>query len=194
MTANLPATFIEAEVTDGICHWYDLIHELMSSEAGRAILQQQAYLALHEGTFPTARVIEAAEAGHPGADCALRRYAADFIDHGREPELSAQVRAYVVRALVRPVGQYPQGRKYADIWTRDIGIAVMVDEAAKRWNLSPTRNGATAQVSAAYYVAAVLQRKGFKLKERQVNKIVWNHNKWARHFVSLLKKSLKGDD
>jgi hypothetical protein len=184
----------KAEILRGISHWYDLVHEVMSAEAGRAFLRQQAYLALHEGTYPTARVIEAAEAGHPGADWALRRYAAEFIDYGREAELSIQIRAYVVRALVRPVGAYPQGRKYADIWTRDIAIAVMVDEAARRWNLSRTRNNATARKSAAHYVEIVMRRKGYKLKERQINEIVWRHNRVADQLVSVLKNSLNRDD
>lgn len=192
---TLPAPVsTKAEILRGISHWYDLVREVITSEAGRAILQHQAYLALHEGTYPTARVIEAAQAGHPGADWALRRYAAEFIDAGRESELLSQVRAYAVQALVRPVRAYPRGRKYVDVWTRDIAIAVIVDEAAKRWNLSRTRNVATARRSAAYYVSIFMRRKGFKLKEDQVNDIVWHHNKAPDRLVALLKKSLNGDD
>jgi hypothetical protein len=220
MTANLPATVNKAEVLAGIAHWYDLVHEIMTSEAGRELLQHYAYRALHEGTYPTAQVIEAADAGHPGADWALRRYAAEFFAAGRERELLAQVRAYVVQSLVRhpgedwearrytaevidqgrwheffpqmraavvqflsrPAASYPQGRKLADIWTRNIAIAVMVEEAAKRWNLSRTRKEATERRSAAYYVSKL---KGIKLGEQQINRISWHHNQVAARLSAL---------
>jgi len=228
MTANLPATVNKAEVLAGIEHWYDLVHEIMSSEAGRVLLAQEALLALHEGTYPTARVIEAADAGHPGADWAVRRYAAEFFAAGRERELLAQVRAYVVQALVRhpgddwsarryaaevidqgrwpefspqmradvvqflslPAANYPRGRKYADIWTRNIAIAVMVEEAAKRWNLSRTRNNATERRSAAYYVSKL---KGIKPDEREINRICWHHNQVASR-LSALKENIQKVD
>jgi len=220
MTANLPATVNKAEVLAGISHWHELIHKIMTSEAGRALLQQQALRALHEGTYPTAQVIEAADAGHPAADWAVRRYAAEFFAAGRERELLVQVRAYAVQSLVRhpgddwperrhaaevidqdrwlefspqmradvvqflsrPAASYPQGRKLADIWTRNIAIAVMVEEAAKRWNLSRTRKDATERRSAAYYVSKL---KGIKLGEQQINRISWHHNQVAAKLSAL---------
>ena len=106
MTNNLPTTLVKSEVLAGLAHWYDRVHMWMSSEAGRAALEQQAYFALHDGSYPTLRVIEAAEAGHPGADWALRQYAAEFIAAGREPELLSQVRTYVVQSMLRATPGY----------------------------------------------------------------------------------------
>jgi hypothetical protein len=89
---NVPA-LIEAEIVGTIEHWHDLVAAAMTAEAGRRIIQSDIFRRLLAGTIETAWVIAAADAGHQGADLALRTFAATFIDQGREPELSAQVRA-----------------------------------------------------------------------------------------------------
>jgi hypothetical protein len=180
------SALVEAEIVDAIVQWIDRVAVLLTSETARQRLQQDVYEQLHAGTIPTERVIAAADAGAAFADLALRQYAAEFIDQGRESELLAQVRSYVVRSLLRPPVAYPQGRSIADTWMRDIGIAVMVDLAAKRWRLSPTRNRTTTDPSAAYFVSLALRRKGFKLKEARVNRIYWEHNKLAARLSALI--------
>ena len=91
-----------------------------------------------------------------------------------------------MRSLLRPPVAYPQGRNLADTWLRDIGIAVMVDMAAMRWRLSPTRNRTTPEPSAAYFVSLALKQKRFKLKEGRVNRIYWEHKKLAARLSPLI--------
>src|SRR4249920_1803173 len=98
---NLPATVIEAEADDIIVRWIDLVADMLTSEAGRRSLQEGFYRALYAGTLTTAHVIAAAKGNVLEAHLALRQYAAEFIDQGRESELSAQVRGYVVESLLQ---------------------------------------------------------------------------------------------
>jgi hypothetical protein len=127
--STMPTAAADA-ITATILHWYnDLIGRVMTSEASRTIVRQNLFDRLQAGTLDVAWVIQAAEAGHQDADLALRQYAATFIDHGREAELLVQVRAYVVRSLLRPPVTYPRGKNIIDTLTRDIGVAVMVDAA-----------------------------------------------------------------
>jgi hypothetical protein len=60
------------------------------------------YARLCDGTADQFALVTMADDGNRAADLALRRYAADFMDRGRWAELSTQVRAYVVRVLVKP--------------------------------------------------------------------------------------------
>ena len=55
-------------------------------------------------------VLAWADAGHPSADRAVRLYAAEMVDQGRDGELLVQVKAYVVKTLLRPFVPYPRGR------------------------------------------------------------------------------------
>ena len=138
---QLLATLIEAEADDLIVRWIDEVADGLNSENGRRSLQQGFYEGLHAGTLSTAHVIAAAEKNNVlEADLALRQYAAEFIDQGREPELSAQVRAYAVKSVLGPIVNRGRGREVADNWRRDLGIAMMVDLAAVRWNLPYTRS------------------------------------------------------
>jgi len=181
---NMPTVAADA-ITATILHWYDdLIGHVMTAEASRAIVRQDIIERLTRGTLDTAWVIQAAEGGHQDADLALRAYAATFIDQGRESELLAQVRAYVVRSLLRPPVAYPRGKNIIDVLTRNIGIAVMVQAAAERWSLSPTRGAETAEPSAAYFVALCLRKRGIKLKEQQVARIWREHNKLAARLAA----------
>ena len=66
----------------------------------------------------------------------------------------------------------------------------MVDKAAKRWNLSRTRNVATERRSAAYYVSKL---KGIKLKEQQVNRISWDHDRVADRLSASVENFQKAD-
>jgi hypothetical protein len=180
---NVPAA-VENEIVGTLCQWYDRIAPLMTAEASRAIIRQDICDRLSAGTLDTAWVIEAAESGHQDADLALRAYAAAFIDQGRESELLAQVRAYVVRSLLRPPVTYPRGKNIIDVLTRNIAIAVMVDAAVARWSLPPTRGAETVEPSAAYFVGLCLRKRGIKLKEQQVARIWREHNTLAARLAA----------
>jgi hypothetical protein len=184
---SMPTPAADA-ITATILHWYDdLIGRVMTSESSRAIVRQDICNRLQAGTLDTAWVIEAAEGGHQDADLALRAFAATFIDQGRERELLAQVRAYVVRSLLRPPVTYPRGKNVVDVLTRNLGIAVMVDAAAARWSLPPTRGTETAEPSAAYFVGLCLRKRGLKLKEQQVGRIWRDHRKMAAQLAAAMR-------
>jgi hypothetical protein len=181
---NMPTVAADA-ITATILHWYDdLIGRVMTAEASRAIVRHDIYNRLQAGTLDTAWVIQAAEGGHHDADLALRAYAATFIDQGRESELLAQVRAFVVRSLLRPPVTYPRGKNIIDVLTRNISIAVMVDAAAARWSLPATRGVETEEPSAAYFVGLCLRKRGIKLKEQQVARIWRDHHKLAARLAA----------
>jgi hypothetical protein len=184
---NVPAVF-ETEVTNTIGHWYDdLIGQVMTSEAGRAIVRKDICARLQAGTLETDWVIEAAKAGHQDADLAVRAYASTFADQGRWEELPRQIQGYMVGAMLRAPTTYPRGKNIIDTWTRDLGIAVMVDVAAVRWSLPPRRGRSTEEPSAAYFVALVLRKRGIKLKEQQINRIYGDHFKLAARLAASVK-------
>ena len=62
---------------------------------------------------------------------------------------------------------------------RDIWIPALIARVAEGTGLQPTRGSGTAQPSAAYFVASALKKRGFKITERQVNRIYWNRNQIA---------------
>jgi hypothetical protein len=196
---NVPA-LVEAEIVDTISHWYDLIGEVMRSEAGRRVVENDLYCQLTAGNFDVDTAVSLAEAGFGAADWALREWGHDYGDAGRWDELPRQVQGYCIRALRRtPILAYPRGvGGVVDNYIRDIGICVMVDLAAERWALPPTRGSGTAAPSAAYFVALVLRKRGTKLKEQAVNRIYWQRGKFgarlAEAVISLLRKSRNGDD
>jgi hypothetical protein len=184
----VPATLHETEIIKTIDHWFDLIGQAMTGEAARRIMQDDIARRLKAGTLGVADVIAAAEAGHQDADLAMRSYAATFIDQGREAELLAQERAFVVKALLRQPVTYPRGTTaVADTWTRDIGIALMVGLAAQRWIMPPTRGRKTTAPAAACFVSIAACKRGFKLKEQQVSRIYQSHHRLAARLAASLK-------
>jgi hypothetical protein len=180
---NVPAP-IAAEITTTLEHWYDLVGGLMTSDAGRRIVREDIGRGLAAGTLETAWVIAAANAGHQDADLALRAFASTFADQGRWEELPRQVQGYAAGALLVAPTTYPRGKNFIDTWTRDLGIAVMVKLASARWELPATRSLSTEAPSASYFVALVLHRRGFKLKEQQVARIYRDHTKMAARLAA----------
>jgi hypothetical protein len=169
---NVPAV-VEHEFVGTIGRWIDRVAALLTSEASRQRLREMIKERLREGsTIAIDQIIAAAEAGHQDADLALREHIAEFIDHNRGelPPLE-QLRGYTVKSVLRPPVTYPRGKNIADIWMRDIGIAVMVDLAAERWGMPPTRGRNTEEPAAAYFVSLALKQRRIKLKEQQVGRI-----------------------
>jgi hypothetical protein len=195
--AALPAIpFAEADAEDmvsTVAHWVDLVGSWLTSEASRQRLRAEIHEAIRGGTMPLMRVIEAAESGHSDADAALRERAAELLDRGElGGESSALLRAYAIRALHRGPTVYPQGRNIADVWLRDIGIAVLVSLTCVRWGLRPSRNRISHRPCATAVVATALSRRqdlfeGRKAPgERQVEKIYAGHEQLAGRLAAAL--------
>ena len=186
---NVPAP-IANEIATTLDHWFDLVGGLMTSDAGRRIVREDIGRGLAAGTLEAAWVIKAANAGHQDADLALRAFASTFMDQGRWNELPEQVRGYMVGAMLRAPTTYPRGKNFVDTWTRDLGVAVMVDLAAKRWALPPTRSRSTEAASASYFVSLMLRERGVELKEQQVNRIYYSgHNRVAARLAASVEPS-----
>jgi hypothetical protein len=172
-------TVIEAEAVDTIAHWIDLVAQLLTAEVSRLVLRKHIReRLLQQEAVPMMQVVAAAEAGHQDADLALRELAAEYVS--RREEMPAELANYVQRALLQPAMTYPRGRNIADTWLRDVGIAVLVALAVDRWHLRVTRNEATRRPSACFLVAAALHRRGYKIGERQVERIVRAHSRLAQ--------------
>ena len=135
----------EAAVVDIICTEIDNAQSRITSEASWDRLAQFFYEALlGRHTLSAAVVLAWADAGHPAADRAVRLYAAEMVDQGRDSELLVQVKAYIVKTLLRPTGT----------------------------GLAPTRSGGIAAPSVAYFASLAMKKKGHKLGERQINRIL----------------------
>jgi hypothetical protein len=186
---TLVPTPVANEIATTLDRWFDLVGGLMTSDAGRRIVREDIGRRLAAGTIEAAWVIEAANAGHQDADLALRTYVATFADQGRWNELPTQVQGYAVGALLRAPTTYPRGKNIVDTWTRDIGVAVMVDLAAKHWALPATRSRSTEAASASYFVSLMLRGRGIRLKEQQVSRIYSGHNKVAARLAASVEPS-----
>ena len=53
---------------------------------------------------------------------------------------------------------------------------MVVANVAAGTGLNPTRSANTTTPSAAYFVAAGLKRRGYKIKEAEINRIYWRRN------------------
>jgi hypothetical protein len=170
----------EAKVVDLICIEIDNARERITSEASWDRLAQFFYEALlgHQ-TLPAAMVLAWADAGHPAADRAVRRYGAEVLDQYREGELLAQIRGHIIKILLRPFVPFPRGRHVVQNLMRDCWLPLVVRNVAEGTGLEPTRSATTRTPSAAYFIAKALAKKGFKVKEREVNRIYWGRNKLA---------------
>jgi hypothetical protein len=165
----------KAKVVDIVCSYLDAVREMITSEASWQRLQDFFYEAmLGRHTLDAAKVIAWADAGHPAADRAVRRYIAEMVDQGRESELLVQVRAYIVKTMLQPFLQNHM---------RDIWIPLVVRRVAKSTGLPATRSASTKEPSAAFLLAAGLKKRGFKVKEREVNRIYWNRSKLAERLA-----------
>lgn len=168
----LPPDFSQDEAVEVIMEMIDRIAEKITSDAGRKTLREYIQKKLREGTLAIMDVIAAARAGNDDADVVLRELAIEMLDRGEMP--GAALRAYTQEALRRAPIPSPRGRNIADTWKRDVGIAALVHAVAVLFELPRTRNPASKQPSAAWLASLALNRKGFSLGERQVNKICGN--------------------
>jgi len=169
-----------ARVVHILCTEIDNARERITTEASWQWLEKYFYEALAgRRTLSAAMVLAWADAGHPAADQAVRRYGAEALDQYREGELLAQVRGQIVKILLRPFVPFPQGRHVVQNLMRDIWIPAVMQRAAEGTGLPPTRSAGAVAPSVAYFLSLAMKKKGFKLKERQLNRIYWERNKIA---------------
>jgi len=177
-TEILPAD--EAQIVDAICAEIDKVRDRMTTEASWRVLEQHFYEALlGRRTLSAAVVIAWADAGHPAADRAVRRYGAEILDQHREGELLAQTRAQIVKILLRPFVPFPQGRHVVANLMRDLWLPVLVLWVARALGAPPTRSRTTTTPSGAYFVSKALHKCGMKLSERRLNRLYWERGKVA---------------
>jgi hypothetical protein len=171
----------EAKIVELVCVAIDAAREQMTTEASWERLERYFYEQMLTGseTLPTRIVLVWAEAGHPAADRAIRRYAATMMDRGRDGELLVQIRAYVIKVLLQPFVPYPQGRHVVQNLMRDAWLPTVVTHVARCTGLPPTRSASTATPSAAYFIAKGMKRSGLKITEREVNRVHWRRNNLA---------------
>jgi hypothetical protein len=168
------------KIIDVICIEIDNARERITSEASWDALAQFFYEALlGRRTLAAAAVLAWADAGHPAADRAVRRFGAEMLDQYREGELLAQVRGHLVKILARPFVPFPRGRHVVQNFMRDLWLPTLVQRVADGTGLPPTRSASAAQPSAAYLVSLAMKKKGVKLKERQINRHYWDRHKVA---------------
>jgi hypothetical protein len=142
---------------------------MITTEACRNHLQQGLYELLHAGTLAVAQVREWAEGGNPAADLALRRYAAEQIDQGRE---TVQLKDFAIKRLLDPfILNYSKGHTLADTWVRDIVIRVIMDVVSDETGLPPTRGRVTKAPSVGSFVHLLAQKRSWRLREQQINRI-----------------------
>jgi hypothetical protein len=189
------AEALEGEILAVIKNWPELMAcklnaaglgtGLADPELGHTLLQARIERALTDQE-PDALgvVVQLAEVGHVAARRALERHITATLENPKADPPSS-MRAY----LVRLVPDHPQ--THSAVLThlaRDIGIVVMVDAAAARWQL-PKLKSSSRQRSAAHYVATTLSHCGIPLTERQVRRIHQARATFAQRLGQML-----GDD
>jgi hypothetical protein len=183
--AEAEAEIREAEIINIIVELIDAARERITTGESRLYLEQFFYEALRgRKTLPAATVIAWADAGNPVADRAVRRYGAEVLDQGREAELTALVRAQLVKLLLRPPVPYPQGRHVLANLLRDFWLPMLMQNVAAALHVPATRAadraGSAIAPSAGSLIAKALARRGVKLSERQINRIYWERERlWA---------------
>ena len=170
----LPATIDKAEAVETISRWIDVIAVGLTSDTSHSLVRDAIRDILRKGTIPLMRVIAAAEAGYRDADLALREEAAECIN--RREEMPTELANYAQRALMRPLVSYRRGRDLVDTWTRDHGIYFLVSQTHSRWNVPVSRShsrkpNAKEPLSACYLVVLALNKRGYLIQERQVERI-----------------------
>jgi hypothetical protein len=172
--SNLPATIDEAEVVETISRWIDVLAEGLRSDTSHLLVRNAIRDILRRGANPLMRVIAVAETGYRDADLALRAEAAECTN--RREEMPIELANYAQRALMRPPVSYPRGRNLVDTWTRDHVIYSLVLQTLSRWNVPVSRShsrkpSAKEPLSACYLVALALNKRGYPIQERQVERI-----------------------
>jgi hypothetical protein len=162
---------LETEAVPIITGWIDLIAGILTPEASHTLFRTYVRERLKAGSISLEWVIKFAEAGHQDLDLALRELAVEVLGRG---EMPTELSAYVRRALLRPLVNYPPGKHITDTWARDPGIAGLVHLTMQEWRLLKSRSHHSKHLtrpSACQLVALALAQRGIMLGERRVEKI-----------------------
>jgi hypothetical protein len=170
----------EAKVVAIIRAEFARAREKITGEASWQRLEEFFYQQLvHDQVLPAVVIVAWAEAGHPAAHRAIRRYGREMKERSRFDDLIVTLRAYVIKTDEQPFVPFPRGRHLVANLMRDIWIPAMMQNAAEGTGLPATRSGTTAAPSVAYFAALAFKREGVKLKERELNRIYWNRRNIA---------------
>src|SRR5262245_18902374 len=90
--------FSEAEMVELAEKWVDAIAEKMTEEAAHLRLQDYIRDMLRQETLPTMAIVNSARSGNRDADLALRKRAAEAIDH--DEIMSAQLKTFAIETLL----------------------------------------------------------------------------------------------
>jgi hypothetical protein len=101
----------------------------------------------------------------PHADMAIREYAANLIEDGRE--IPAELRKFLSKMLRQPNQWAFRGRKPVGLGNvvRDTFILTVCERLQKEFDIRPTRNPATKRECGCSLAVGELNRRGFKIQE-----------------------------
>jgi hypothetical protein len=176
-------------------HWFDLIAAVMTTEAGRALMERVFAAQLERSdaaTLPTEEIIEAAECGNEAAHRALCGYIRPRMDQDQWLQLPVQLRNYAIKSLDpdRSV-TYPRGKTdVVDTWTRDIAANVLIDRTSQFFKIPSVYTRGVATLPAVYFVSHVLRGRGIELKENRLIRIHKYRHKLAKRVAASLYPSL----
>jgi hypothetical protein len=191
------------EHVDALCADIDRTRDRFESERSWETVRASLVRLLQcRETFATEWIVLLGEAGFWPAHRALLDYTGDMDNQRRSGELLERVAGYKVKALLsgdfRPL---PRGRHMIQHLLRDAFIPLLVDAAALRAGVPPTRNRASRiheTPSGALLVHLALKKRGIKLSETRVNRLYWARWGLAQRLVEALpplpEKYLMGDE
>jgi hypothetical protein len=148
----------------------------------REWLEAELRRALREGDLTIAeKAVAAADKGDEIADAALRDVGAELqMPLLQRRDLACghlQVIAYVQRVLRNPSHQRGPGRGWADDWSRNLTVAVLIAVTCTEFAVAPTRNResrrADREPSGCSLVRAALARHKIRLSEATLQRHIW---------------------
>jgi hypothetical protein len=138
-----------------------LMRHKLTADHGRALLKLAIKQAIHTGTLPCMRVVEAASL-YSVVDMALREVLAEEVDEKTLPtETRASLRHFEQQALTRNITIDRPGHGQ-DNWARDLGISILMTMVLLRWPhlKKSSRSKLWTRPSASWLVATALERSG----------------------------------
>src|SRR5258708_39348863 len=125
-----------ARVVDLICQEIDKAREYITSEASWERLAQFFYEQLvHEQVLASVVIVKWAEAGHPAADRAIRRFGREMGERSRFDDMLVSVRSYYLKTAGQPFVPFPQGRHVVANMMRDLWLPAVTARVAESTRL-----------------------------------------------------------
>jgi hypothetical protein len=175
-----------AKVIDLIRTMIDNARERVTSEASWEALTKFFYEQLVRETDLSLAILAWAEAGHPAADRAIRRYAREMGERSQFDQMLVSIRSYALKSAGQPFIPFPQGRHIVQHLMRDIWLPGLVALVAEGTGLARTRSAGNPIPSAAYFIHVAHEMSGIKLSEREINRVFWRRSK----LVAMLEASM----